>query len=588
MRLIRRFHQNEGGQISFLMVFTSVLLVALIGMVLETSNLTIHKVELQNTADATAISGGVWIARGLNITSAFNVMETQLVGAAMLMNALKTSLCAPTPQIVQAERAAWCACAATWIGCIPCCIPCVITTLQAAVLPGLCNVVSTAAKTLSTCNGSGGLLWLLADALSFLNEAVRWSFYGIAVADANDIARMNGASTGILISGRLFHPTQYGLDDLFLPTEKGTRREFCEAMELGTPPDDSRGGYHYLLGYPKDCESVSRYIPGILRPFLGLRNNYTKGCGPWRSGKSYLDLFTLAVGGLPPVAYPIFERVAQRDKAKMCGGTSPSGQITITTPMSFDQCYAENEEAEWQTIKVETRPFNNPQNSGALFAAIFPPIDPDAINTDNVPNSLDDAENHPDVKDITIIDKFKASCRYIPPPPYPQERSNGIFEYVEEEFVPGDPESGRPDRWIYTLHRTQIVELPKKEQEIDIPPPTGNCNPPDPHVLVTEDDALRYLAIVSMPRRSNLALKDEYLGSLPQSSYAYAQVEIYNRISEDTFTQDWRVRLERATLLEVPIRSFTSSSIIQILDEQLPFLDLEAELNDALTQVFNH
>ena len=31
---------------------------------------------------------------------------------------------------------------------------------------------------------------------------------------------------------------------------------------------------------------------------------------------------------------------------------------------------------------------------------------------------------------------------------------------------------------------------------------------------------------------------------------AYAQAQVYNYLSEDTFTQDWRVRLEHATLLE--------------------------------------
>jgi hypothetical protein len=36
---------------------------------------------------------------------------------------------------------------------------------------------------------------------------------------------------------------------------------------------------------------------------------------------------------------------------------------------------------------------------------------------------------------------------------------------------------------------------------------------------------------------------------------AYAQGQVYNYLSEDTFTQDWRVRLEQATLLESLVQS---------------------------------
>ena len=37
--------------------------------------------------------------------------------------------------------------------------------------------------------------------------------------------------------------------------------------------------------------------------------------------------------------------------------------------------------------------------------------------------------------------------------------------------------------------------------------------------------------------------------NLPNKFIAFSQAQVYNELSADTFTQDWRVRLERATLL---------------------------------------
>jgi hypothetical protein len=52
-----------------------------------------------------------------------------------------------------------------------------------------------------------------------------------------------------------------------------------------------------------------------------------------------------------------------------------------------------------------------------------------------------------------------------------------------------------------------------------------------------------------------------FFDSPPKRVMAYGQAQVYNYLHEDTFTQDWRVRLERASLLEdfvnkIPIPDF--------------------------------
>lgn len=89
---LRGFHGETGGQISFLLILGAVVLVALLGMVIHTGDQVSQKIQMQNAVDAAALSGGTWIARGLNVTSAFNLMQTQLVAGAILLNGLDDAM----------------------------------------------------------------------------------------------------------------------------------------------------------------------------------------------------------------------------------------------------------------------------------------------------------------------------------------------------------------------------------------------------------------------------------------------------------------------------------------------------------------
>lgn len=64
--LVRRLHRDETGTISILTVFAVLTLAALLGMVMNVGRQVDGKIRMQNAADATAYSGAVVVARGMN------------------------------------------------------------------------------------------------------------------------------------------------------------------------------------------------------------------------------------------------------------------------------------------------------------------------------------------------------------------------------------------------------------------------------------------------------------------------------------------------------------------------------------------
>ncbi|NND98970.1 MAG: hypothetical protein HKN47_16760 [Pirellulaceae bacterium] len=72
---LARFHADEGGKISYISIFTMLTFLVIVVFVTNTGITARHKIQLQNAADATAYSTGIWQARSLNaITSANHLM----------------------------------------------------------------------------------------------------------------------------------------------------------------------------------------------------------------------------------------------------------------------------------------------------------------------------------------------------------------------------------------------------------------------------------------------------------------------------------------------------------------------------------
>ena len=60
-------HRDERGVVSVFFVFGLLALVLLIGVLFDTAKQTTRKVEMQGAADASAVTGGAYVARGMNL-----------------------------------------------------------------------------------------------------------------------------------------------------------------------------------------------------------------------------------------------------------------------------------------------------------------------------------------------------------------------------------------------------------------------------------------------------------------------------------------------------------------------------------------
>jgi len=100
MRLLRRsilglgsrLHRDDGGQSMALVALSSFLICCFIIILLNNgSNLT-HKVQCQNAVDASAISAATWQARGMNLISVTNIMQSMLLAEAMFLAAMPVAI----------------------------------------------------------------------------------------------------------------------------------------------------------------------------------------------------------------------------------------------------------------------------------------------------------------------------------------------------------------------------------------------------------------------------------------------------------------------------------------------------------------
>ena len=171
MSFIRRFHRGESAQISFLAVAGAVCFVGLLSMVINTDDVITDRVHMQDIADATALSSAAWTARGLNMISFINVLNTKLISTAVLLNALADTL--PAVEVVGyiQQGIATACCGVPIIG-TGCCIYAGILKVQLAFLKPLRQTVIKLATKLSRCKK---ILWQTMTALNTAAQVVKES-----------------------------------------------------------------------------------------------------------------------------------------------------------------------------------------------------------------------------------------------------------------------------------------------------------------------------------------------------------------------------------------------------------------------------
>ncbi len=82
---IHGFHRNEGGQSIVFVVLTLLFVVLFVFMVINTGDITSKKMRMVTAADAVAVSGATWMARGHNTIAMMNVTQSQILAIIILL-----------------------------------------------------------------------------------------------------------------------------------------------------------------------------------------------------------------------------------------------------------------------------------------------------------------------------------------------------------------------------------------------------------------------------------------------------------------------------------------------------------------------
>jgi hypothetical protein len=513
----RGFHSAQGGQISFLMVFSALALVGLVGMVVNTGDQAAQKIAMQNTADSVALSGGAWIARGLNLTAMVNVFTTKMISTAILINAMQIAV-DQLILVAEVQLVAWTACIAVPVIGAGCAVMAKIVEIQLMVLNQMKTFLQGVVKSLSSC--PDGALWSVMRMLETVSAFAHGSFGVIAQAEAVAIARANGAELAFLVPGTL-------PPNLTLPTRKGSFQDFCGPTRSG--------GKGYEL---------QRYRPGE-GPFL---------LGKRRTKEVVFSWFSNLFG------WPIFEQAAEAQYDSLCGGGS-SGPIDLTVTSKakdLSQCAQAGGSATWTFASASTTDLVSPNE---VFKA---PI----LTTMRKTKTAVDGTVVTETKEADPrIDQGTVSHRQrrLRCPERPSEILIGGYRRVEGDGSTIGSTWQRVDRreivdnrtdpprktYRYTIRLIILTDAGEVTETKRVDNPVASCrNLPSAWIMADKDleRRLNWLGVAKKP--ISISFMPAFFDAVPSPLVTYAQVEVYNALAPDTFTQDWRVHLVPARLLD--------------------------------------
>lgn len=623
-----RFHREERAQISFLAIAASICFIGLLAMVINSNDMVTDRVHVQDVADITALSSASWSARGLNMVSFINVLNTKLATTAVLINALADTI----PVVIAVGRIQ----EAIFTGCtgVPfvgafCAVMAAIVKVQVGVLEGLKGTMNTTADRLSRCGGGGSpLLWELMKNLERVATGVRGTFVGIGLLESVAIAKANGANiSGIAFNGKFQDPTA----QIFLPLKDGEFVDHCPYMEKGGPGYQVQG---YECNQGPLALGEDRIMQSVLLPFFNL------------------------------LAHPIFMGMVMSHTVQV-GCTARAGNSNEVEVQLEDhaECKDHDTDAKWALVWSETRETED----GSLLNTTTPlgnfvPWYPTKDSTDDDGKDESDAQADKDRLDglgdlnlpdaplgneddsrpdpgaaLSLIEKEQAesavdyNCRspefpYYGPPGlgtdagFESDVSGSIIrvfgtnfkvitEFDEFTWYSGDhvrngpktvggyfirvnkreiEREGESKKYVYVVETVSLVSagstkmspdelgdyLAEKGENVDADgtQSSDSCEGPKPWLLdkgTTEEekknyqDQLRFIALVKKDiSGDNAPFWSTFFNQPPEEVMAYSQAQVYNHLSEDTFTQDWRVRLERATLLRSLLEKVGMGSLI--------------------------
>lgn len=525
---LRSAHDEEGGQT---MIFIAIVLFALVcffALVVNVGHRVTSKVEMQNAADAAAMSGGIWNARGLNTISVLNVGMTECLAFIIMFKAFDKTYIA-TKIALEANIAVAEACSKVpyiQVVCIPW-LAC-LKVIKAVSL----KVAEQMNKLMKKLTKKDKGLWQVMKWLEHAETGVRYSFPLIAAFEANKIAELNHADAylRIDIEGVGWHVLFFPTDPLGLPVKKGEFKDLCK------PTTEGGSGYTNFLCWDSAL--------GMEVPIPGLEGTPLDGITKVRT--LFAILWELAfICVLPPPGL-VWEGMVELSEAELCGGADGKHQPTETTT-KCSVCDQKNGDPTWsgqrRTIDCD-RYRQIPRVIRSLGAW------EDAAD---IPEGQRYPCSNP-IKNDTGSDPCYVTCYEAP--------SNGpCYEY----------------KWI-------LKGCTYKGDEEDVQQ-EDTSNEAKPLMLETDwEDKTKYTAIVHQKTRDKLAFGRYREGGetfsaetiLADATWAFAQVEIYNPTDADLFNQDWHVKLKpckindlRVSFFDQDIASIIPGKVKEVIDKGL-------------------
>lgn len=625
IRFLLRLHRGESAQISFLAVAGAVCFVGLLSMVINSDDVITDSVHMQDVADATALSSAAWTARGLNMISFINVLNSKLISTAVLLNALADTL--PAVEAVgNIQRGIATGCCGVPIIGTACCIYAGVVSAQLAVLRPLTSTVQKLASSLSRCNKT---LWTTMTGLNAAAKAVKETFTAIGIAESVAMAKANGATFGLVVNGQMVGVGQGGASSLLsLPVEEAAFDEFCPFVKNG-------GSGYKMAGY--NC-----------------------GQGPFKLGKERINK-TLLIPFTNLFAHPIFIGMSAAHFTQV-GCTPDPGQDTEITVTLKDhaECRKHDEEARWAHMWSRTDPIAE----GGFVESDFVPWKPLNESRGGDSNPFDDQGNVGKLGNINVLPddeeavdensfapgrayqflqkrterklrSFEVACNGLVYPTYqkpalgfdsdqngqistfcgaldfnckridewseftwyssnPHQRNGpknigGYFARMAKRTIEPTEEGGDPT-YVYIVETVSMVSAGTTTMDQEEfkqyledngqdganaepnPENTSACSKkPKPFILDKGTSAsdeekfqnkLRFVGVVYRDISNDRPFWSGFYRTPPSTIIAYSQAQVYNHLSEDTFTQDWRVRLEQASLLEEVIKKLAGGGSV--------------------------
>ncbi len=203
--------RGESGQVTIIVVFGALAFVLLAAFVYNTAVQTSRKIEMQGAADAAAVAGGVWMARGMNMTALNNNTMTEMLS---IMITTRSIL-----QTLQIEHNIL-----NYLSAVP--YVGVVARIELIPVRIEMQIWQAIDRTL---NQRGGVGWTVLTGLDSLNRGVKLSFPKIAPLQSVHYASINGADQfphGWLIPGK-----SAGFGFALYPLSRGPRTLIVEKAQ---------------------------------------------------------------------------------------------------------------------------------------------------------------------------------------------------------------------------------------------------------------------------------------------------------------------------------------------------------------------